>query len=301
MIARLREDAMALFISVGIVLISIIAAIPLLFTFVMAWRLVHPLRKPLESHPRLLDMPHEDVTINSPAGKLAAWFLPGTNGRTLIGLHGINDNREQWLIPARDLQARGYASLLFDFRGHGQSQGRHVTFGDRETEDVAAALEYLQQRGDIDMNRVGLMGLSLGGIAAIIATARLPGIHAVMVEAAFPDLQQDLAHAFQRYTGLPPFPLAFLTAWWGQIIVGTNLSEMRAIAAVDKIAPRPIFIIGDLLDNLVDEPRGSDALFARAGEPKQLWQLPNAKHVRAYQVGPEEYIDRLDAFFSDAL
>jgi len=272
-----------------------------LFTFLQAWLLVHPRRKPFVSHPRDHDIPHEEVMIASPAGDLAAWFLPGVNRRTLIALHGINDNREQWLAPALDLQKLGYALLLLDFRGHGQSDGRHVTFGDRETEDVAAALAYLRQRGDIDMARIGLMGLSLGGIAAIIAAAQLPEVHAVMAESAFPDLMADLALAFKRFTGLPPFPFAQMTAFWGQLITGTKLSNTRAIEAIGKIAPRPVFIIGDLKDDLVVEPEGSQALYARAGEPKYLWQLPDVPHVGAYLANPQEYINRLDEFFSQAL
>src|SRR5579884_1545293 len=269
-----------------------------LFTFLQAWLLVHPRRKPFVSHPRDYDIPHEEVMIASPAGDLAAWFLPGVNKRTLIALHGINDNREQWLAPALDLQKRGYALLLLDLRAHGQSGGRHVTFGDRETEDVAAALAYLRRRGDIDMARIGLMGLSLGGIAAIIAAAQLPEVRAVMAESAFPDLMVDLALAFKRFTGLPPFPFAQMAAFWGQLITGTKLRNTRAIEAVSKIAPRPVFIIGDLDDKIVVEPEGSQALYDRAGEPKYLWQLPDVPHVGAYRTNPSEYITRLDDFFA---
>ena len=281
--------------------VALIIVLSLIFTYVLAWRLVHPLRKPFANHPRDYNVPYEEASVLSPDGKLAAWFLPGTNGRTLIALHGINDNKEQWLAPAVDLQRRGYAILLLDFHGHGESEGRHVTFGDRETDDVAAALDYLRRRGDVAMDRVGLVGLSLGGIAAIIAAARLQGVHAVMAESAFPDLMRDLGLAFRRFTGVPAFPFAQLTAFWGQIITGIRLSNVRAITVIHKIAPRPIFIIGDEKDGLVVEPSGSQSLYDRAGEPKRLWQLPEAGHVSAYNVRPEEYIDQLDAFFSEAL
>jgi uncharacterized protein len=304
---------MPFWIGLGAAIVAGLGVLVALFTFVQAWALVHPRRKPFVSHPRDHDIPHEEIMIASPAGKLAAWFLPGVNaggsgtgptggaGRTLIALHGINDNREQWLAPALDLQKLGYTLLLLDFRGHGQSGGRHVTFGDRETEDVAAALDYLRSRGDIDMGRIGVMGLSLGAIAAIIAAAQLPEVRAVMAESAFPDLMVDLALAFKRFTGLPPYPFARMTAFWGQLITGTKLSNTRAIESIGKIAPRPVFIIGDLKDDLVVEPEGSQALYARAGEPKYLWQLPNVPHVGAYLANPQEYIRRLDEFFAQAL
>ncbi len=271
------------------------------FTFSVALRLVRPPRRLTSRHPRDLAAPFEEVRIPGPAGLLAAGYLPGTNGRTLIALHGIADNRQQWLAPAVDLQRRGFGSLLLDLRAHGESGGRHVTFGHREVADVAAALDYLEQRGDVDVNRVGVVGLSLGGIVAIMAAASLPALRAVATEAAFPDLLVDLRHAFRHYTGLPPFPLANLTVIWGQMLTGTRLSRLRAIEVVDRIAPRPIFIISDLADSIVPEPRASEELFARAKEPKEFWQLPDTDHVQGYNRFGADYIDRLEAFFARSL
>ena len=284
---------------VGIVVV--LASIVLAFSFWQAVRLLSPPRRPFGQFPQDFSVAHEVVRFPGKAGEIAGWYLPGTNGRTLIGLHGIGDNREQWLAPAMDLQQRGYTCLLIDFRRHGESEGRYATMGDQEVHDVAAAFDYLQQRGDVDMARVGLMGLSLGGITAIIAAARLPQVRAVMAEAAFGDLLVDLSLAFTRFTGLPSFPAANLTVFWGQMLTGTKLSRLRPVELISQIAPRPVFIIGDLCDNLVDEPRTSNELFARAGEPKQLWQLPTAGHVKAYATDPAEYIHRLDAFFQQSL
>jgi pimeloyl-ACP methyl ester carboxylesterase len=287
-------------IAVAAILVLIFVVAPLAFTFWQAQQLVHPRRKPLTAHPGEFGLEYEEVRVHSPDGNLAAWFLPGTNGRALIALHGINDNKQQWLTPASDLQRRGYNLLLLDFRGHGESEGRYVTYGDRETEDVQAALEYLQARGDVDMEHIGLMGLSLGAITAIIAAARLPQIKAVVAEAAMPDLVKDLALAFKRYTGLPAFPFAPLTVFWGQLIVGGKLSAQRPVEVIGKIAPRAVFIIGDLKDDLVLEPQASQLLFDRAGEPKLFWQV-DAPHVGAYAANPVEYVDRLDAFFQQYL
>ena len=286
---------------IGIGVVLALSVLVLVFTLAQALRLIHPRLRSFSTHPREYDVAHEDVFFMGPQGKLGAWYLPGTNGRTLIGLHGITDNRQQWLAPAVDLQRRGYTVLMMDFRRHGQSEGRYTSYGDLETGDIAAALDYLQTRGDIDMARVGLMGLSLGAIAALIAAARLPQVGAVMAEAAFGDLQKDLSIAFSRYTGAPAFPLANLVIWWGQRLSGAQLSNIRPVEVIGQIAPRPVFIIGDMQDTLVDEPRTSDELFARAGEPKELWQIPDAGHVQAYTVHPAEYIDRLDAFFQKSL
>jgi uncharacterized protein len=288
-------------IALGIAFFIALIVLPLSFSFLLALFLVRPARKPHDQHPRDYNIPFEDIRIPSPIGELAAWYLPGINGRTLIALHGVGDNKGQWLMPAIDLQSRGFSVLMMDFRAHGESDGRYTTFGDYETIDVLAALDYLEQRGDVDMQRVGIMGLSLGGIAAIISGARTNRIKAVMAEAAFPDLLQDIKLAFHRYTHMPPFIFANLTVFWGQLLVGTKLDKLRPLAVIDQIAPRPIFIIGDLDDNLVNEPYSSSNLYASAGEPKQLWQLPNTGHVQGYQVFKDEYITRIANFFAETL
>lgn len=271
------------------------------FTFILAWRLVRPRRRALKERPEDYGVPFAAVEFTGPAGSISAWWLPGTSGRTLIALHGIGDNKQQWLAPAVQLQARGFSCLLMDFRAHGESGGRFATYGDREAEDVAAALDYLRGRGDVDMGRVGAMGLSLGGITAIIAAAQLPDVRAVVAEAAFADLLRNVGLAFSRFTGVPPFPFANLTAFWAMRLTGARLSRVRPVEVIGRIAPRPVLIIGDLDDSLVNEPEASNDLYARAGEPKELWQIPGTVHVGAYQADPAVYIARLDAFFRAAL
>jgi dipeptidyl aminopeptidase/acylaminoacyl peptidase len=279
----------------GLLLVAVLG-----LTFWQAMRLVRPARLPFDLHPDDIGAPHEAVRFPGAHGELVGWYFRGTNGRTLIGLHGVAAHRQQWLKPAAELQARGFGVLLFDFRRHGESDGHSTTFGDHEVRDVAAALDYLHRRGDVDMTRIGVMGLSLGAITAILAAAQLSELKAVVAEAAFGDLLQDLSLAFRRYTGAPAFPFARIIAFWGQIITGARLDRIRPVETVGRIAPRPIFIIGDLQDNLVDEPHTSNELFARAGEPKVLWQV-DAGHVMAYAAAPSEYIDRIAAFFEEAL
>ncbi len=271
------------------------------FTFYLAIKLVRPSRRPFVEHPRDHDIPYEEVTFPGEVGPLSAWYLPGTNGITLIALHGIGDNKQQWLVPAIDLQRRGFSLLLLDFRAHGASAGHLCAFGDRETRDVAAALAYLQSRGDCAMDRVGVMGLSLGGITALLAAARNPAIGAVMAEAAFSDLLDNVGIAFSRFTGVPAYPFANLTVFWGQLLTGARLSRIRPVEVVHQIAPRSVFIIGDLHDRLVNEPEASQSLYDRASEPRQLWQIPDTDHVCGYRVAGPEYIERVAAFFRAAL
>lgn len=285
---------------VGLVALAVIVV--LLISYRLTRQLLRPVRAPLRLHPSDVNLTVEDVWIPGPRGRLAAWYLPARNGCTLICCHGINDNRGQWLEQvARLHRTRGYGALLFDFAGHGDSEGREVTYGIREQDDVAAVLAYLRARGDVNLDGLGIMGYSLGAITAVLAAAREPGLRAVVIESGFADVQRDIAVLFHRFTGLPSFPFANLVVFWGQIIGHARLSAIRPAEVAGQIAPRALFVIGDLRDGIADEPYDSDRLYARAGEPKQLWQVPGVDHVQAFAELPDEWIARVGAFLDEHL
>ncbi|HLY32160.1 MAG TPA: alpha/beta hydrolase [Ktedonobacterales bacterium] len=269
-----------------------------------ALRLITPNRKLLERTPADLGLADaiEEVGIPGPHGMLSAWYLPARNGCTIICCHGIHDNKGQWLEQMARLYRRGgYGALLFDFAGHGQSDGRFVTYGVNEQDDVQAVIAYLRERGDVYMDGLAIMGCSLGAITSVLSAAVYPELRAVVIESGFADLLHDIAGVFSRYTGLPAFPLANMTVFWGERMAHVKLSQIRPERVIGQIAPRPILIISDLKDRLADEPHDGERLYAAAGEPKQLWQVPDAEHVAAYQTHPDEWIERVGDFLDEQL
>ncbi len=272
--------------------------------FRQARLLLRPYRKPLARLPADVGLADviEEVSIAGPRGALSAWYLPARNGCTLICCHGIHDNKAQWLEQVARLRARsGYGALLFDFPGHGASEGRMVTYGVYEQEDVRAVVAYLRGRGDVNMAGLGIMGYSLGAITSVLAAAATPELRAVVIESGFADLPHDIEELFTRFTRLPSFPLANLTIFWGERLARVKLSQIRPVGVIDQIAPRAIMIISDLNDRLAVEPYDGERLYAAAGEPKLLWQVPGAGHVAAFAEHPDEWVQRVGDFLDQRL
>src|SRR5206468_2460369 len=121
--------------------------------------------------------PYEDVAFQTADGlTIRGWFIPArrtSSSRTLLICHGIGANRSNFLsftMVADDLQAH---ALIFDFRGHGDSDGHTVTFGHREQLDVLAAVDYLRtQRPEQCRELIGL-GISLGSSGLIRAAVEV--------------------------------------------------------------------------------------------------------------------------------
>ena len=259
--------------------------------------LLTPVRKPLDHRPQDCGVAVEEISFIGPSGRLVGWYLPATNGCTLICCHGIHDNRGQWIRQVARLHERsGYGALLFDFCGHGESEGDLVTYGVHEAAEIGAAIDYLRARGDVAMDRLGVMGYSLGAISAVLAAAEHPELRAVVLESGFADLQADIKLLFRRYTGLPAFPFAAIVVALGQRASGVRLAQIRPARLIGGLSPRAVMVIADMKDELANEPYDGEHLYAAAGEPKTLWQVPDAGHVWAYDSAPEEWITRVGGF-----
>jgi alpha/beta superfamily hydrolase len=94
-------------------------------------------------------------------------------------LHGGSMEVPVVVTTARELVGRGIAALRFNFRGVGRSEGQ---FGDgvAEVDDAAAAVEYLLTRGDVDPDRVHLLGYSFGASVGLRYVESDPRIAAVV-------------------------------------------------------------------------------------------------------------------------
>jgi fermentation-respiration switch protein FrsA (DUF1100 family) len=287
---------------IGLVLVGLLVLLLvflLIFTYRQAWSLTHPPRKPITRTPADLGIAFEEVTFPTADGlTLSAWYIPAQNGRTLIACHGIYDSREQFLEPAVALAKHGYGFLIYDARAHGKSGGTLSTYGYHEVKDVAGAIDYLQARPDAEHNQLGIMGNSLGGITAIRAAARMPQLRVIVSESAFADFARDIGSAFTRFTHLPAFPFAALVIFWGERLTKIDLKDIRPARDISALSPRPILLISDLADEIVEEPLDGELLYANAGQPKELWQIPNCHHVQAWKTAPAEYERRVLAFLN---
>jgi dipeptidyl aminopeptidase/acylaminoacyl peptidase len=103
---------------------------------------------------------YENVSFTTTGGlTLRGWYVPSRNHAAVIAAPGRAGSQR----PARVLVRHGYGVLLFDRRGEGKSDGDPNAFGWGAAKDVIAAVAFLQRRADVDRDRIGGIGLSVGG------------------------------------------------------------------------------------------------------------------------------------------
>ncbi len=165
---------------------------------------------------------------------------PGPHPAVLI-LHGFTGdkvgNHYLFVKTARALANAGIAALRIDFRGSGESEGRFqdITLPG-EIDDAITAFRWLAQQEMVDENRLGVLGLSLGGcVAAYVAAEKTPRARALVLWAAVADpykLAQSLMSAFPMPPPLGPQPDGTIDL--GGYLLGQNF--FRTLPSIDPIA-----------------------------------------------------------------
>jgi uncharacterized protein len=230
----------------------------------------------------------EEVSFTTSDGlRLQGWFVPSKNGATVISFPGRKGSQK----PARLLARHGYGVLLFDRRGEGESEGDPNTLGWRGTRDLEAAIAYLKSRPDVDPNRIGGVGLSVGGEVMLQAAAETDDFKAIVSEGAGIRSVREAIHH-------PGAMKAIVTEIFGVSTLGTMIftSDLPPRSLTDlsaEISEPALFI-------RATPGQGGEQLtetyYEAAKGPKELWAAPGG-HTGAIDGAPEEYERRVVGFF----
>lgn len=223
-------------------------------------------------HP--LEVDHSGQTIRGTV------FLPGKGRRypTVLMLHGFTGQRIEagfmFVQLARAINRKGIATVTFDFRNSGESDGSFdrmlVT---EELSDALRMTQWVQGLPEVDRSRLGLLGFSLGGLLAACTVARTPAYRALAMIA--PTTVQNLGRHAKEQAGV--------------VTVGPHtlhpdfFTDMRTLNPVADVAAfdHPTLLVQGSADAAVP-PAVSRAFVdsrQRAGKPVDLREIDGADHV----------------------
>jgi pimeloyl-ACP methyl ester carboxylesterase len=309
---RARKFLVALLVGLEVLMLSYIG-----ISFLVATQLAYAQPKAITVTPAALGLNYRDMSFPSRQDHLVlrGWFMPGmlpngqlTTARTIIMVHGLHSNREALEGGLLNLSAalvhHGFAILVFDMRGHGQSAPAPLSMGYFEQRDVLGAVDFLRS-GPLpypELGRpraIGGWGISMGGATLLLAAAHEPAIRGVVADSAFaafvPLLERDSVMPSVIIPGV-----LFAT----QLLYGINYNAVRPVDAVASIAPRPLFFIEGTADRLVPSWNMhvlAAAAAAAPGAQVQTWLVPGANHIQSYDVMGNVYVKRVVDFFTNAL
>lgn len=259
-------------------------------------RLTRSTNRPLPIDPRQLGREVEEWSATTADGiTLRGWYLPTSEKRQLLVMvHGMWSSWLEMAGLGRDLHRRGFDVLLFDLRGHGQSDPSRLYLGRRERGDLRAVLAWAKSQGFSD-ERVGWLGYSMGGSTVLMEAARNPEIRVAVVDSPYGDLPRLLDTQLSRHSGLPSWfnPGILLAARW---IYGVRTDDLIPSRFARSWGDRPVLLIHGEADSTVPVVQARE-LARNLGASCRTLTLPGVEHVQAYQSNPSAYVQLVGSFF----
>lgn len=238
--------------------------------------------------PDALGLDYEAVTLTTSDGvELAAWYIPSTTSAAVVVMHGAGSTRSDVLDRAAVLHRNGFGALLVDARGHGDSDGAAMDFGWYGDLDVGAGVEYLATRDDVDSDRIGAIGFSMGG-EEVIGAATNPLIAAVVAEGATARTASDKAWLSDVYGWRGWVQEQIEKVQFGVTDLLTDASSPTPLrAAVDRASDTPFLLIS--AGTVADEGHAVEWIRRAAPERVSVWTVEGAGHIDGLGTQPEEW------------
>ena len=227
--------------------------------------------------------------------ELSARFLPAPDAvGTVILMHGFHsscDNDFACILPF--YHENGYNILLPDQRAHGQSGGKYITFGVKESRDCLEWARFIEGKygGDIFLH-----GISMGG-STVLFCGGLPlpaGVRGIIDDCGFTSPEEIFRHVLKTAFRLPAFPLMNIEAFLIKSIAGFSPDEVSGPEMMARCKVPVLFVHGTE-DKFVPIEMGKRNYDACTAYKRAIW-TEGAGHGMSYLTDPERCITELTAF-----
>ncbi len=219
-----------------------------------------------------------------------------TSQKAVILVHGFRKEKTDMGDYTKFYYDRGYNILMPDSRGHGESEGEYYGYGWHDRLDLIGWIDQLIT--DYGVEEIVLHGNSAGAAAVLMTSGEeLPNeVKAIIADSGYTTMKEELKHQLKHLYGLPSFPLLDITSLITKVRAGYFFGEVSAIEQV-KNNNLPIYIIHGDADDLVPTWMGEE-IYEAAGGEKEFWLVPDAGHIKAYEIETIEFEKRIDEFLS---
>ncbi len=241
-----------------------------IFLVAMVYASTHPQTVRAITNPDSYGIYFKRVTLTTVDNQiLAGWYLPPINADEVVfdpegvltqkwpGVvicHGLGASHDQYLPLAKQLHDAGFAVLMLDTRGQGESEPAAVTYGLRERFDVLAGVKMLRETPYVDESKVCVIGHDIGATAVLQATALDSSITAVVADGLWQKFEDRARDIFSRPPAsagqwaanggrLPTQWLAPLYTLAFEITIRDRLGQLDPETVIRSIHTQPVLFI----------------------------------------------------------
>jgi len=184
--------------------------------------------------------------------------------------------------------------VALDSRAHGESGGKHCTYGVKENQDVSELISLLLNQENSSEN-IGVWGQSLGGAIGLQSMALDKRIKFGIIESTFSDYKTIVNEYFSYHAG---FNIRWLTNYFadraGQIAGFDPINAQPRLHAKD--ISQPILIVHGAEDARINIKYGKENFENISSTQKKFLAIETANHVNVWKVGGEAYFESAISF-----
>ena len=284
----------------AMVIVLLIVAVLYITHHVLPYAIIARHKQPLTTLPSEIGLQAEATSfkINDSLHLKGYWIVPDKNPpkSIMLLLHGIGGGKEHFYDLAKSLAQQQVASVVYDARGHGESDGQYISYGFYEKQDVSIIVTEVKKRyPDIP---IGIWGNSMGGAIALQALSIEPRLDFGVIESTFTDLNTIVYEYQKRYTlGLGLKPICEHALKRAGEIGKFDPMQVRPIDAVKNIT-QSIFLAHGTDDPNINFKYGQALYKNLKSEDKTFYPVEGANHYNLFDVGGDAYTNAIMTFIN---
>ncbi len=261
-------------IIISILVLVLLLSVALFVAMTHAFK--NPVRKheniPLERFPSLKEIRFPTKNNKNLYGW---WFPTRPSDPLLILVHGWGRNVERMLPYIEKLHVKAHNLLVFDSRNHGNSDADNFSTMVKFAEDIISSIDYAQSQLMIENKDVKVIGLSIGGSAAIYASSLDHRICKVVCVGAFAHPADVMRKQLSdRHI---PRPFIWLLLRYIEFKVGFSFNDVAPAHNILKSTAR-FFVIHGSNDKVVPVIQANKLAEPLTADRVRLWLIPNKGH-----------------------
>ena len=250
--------------------------------------------------PKAPDAPTEKWNMTMPDGRkvVATYYIPAEKGhRWAILAHGYGRDQRYTGDYAEEYIKQGYNTLTPDLCASGESEGKYITMGVKESEEIVKWAAKIKER---DPNaKIVLHGVSMGAATVMLAAgdSEAPELAAVIEDCGYTSAYEMFTNQLGVIFGLPEFPIMTCVDIVSGMKTGVKVSDAAPINAIHNINV-PVMFIHGTADKLVPFSM-MEKLYNDCPADKTKFVVDGAGHGDSMKVAGKEYWKAVFSFLDD--